>query len=38
MGGETGKQAGTSWLYGYDAWNVPLTPTVYEPLPAQKAA
>ncbi len=33
-----GKEPGTSWLYGYDAWNVPLTPTVYEPLPAQKAA
>ena len=28
-GGETGKEADTSWLYGYDAWNVALTPTVY---------
>ena len=37
-GGETGKEVDTSWLYGYDAWNVPLTPTVYDPLSAQKAA
>ena len=37
-GGETGKEADTSWLYGYDAWNVPLTPAVYEPLPAIKTA
>ena len=37
-GGERGKEADTSWLYGYDAWNVPLTPTVYDPLPAQQAA
>jgi hypothetical protein len=23
-----GGDEDTSWLYGYDAWNVPLTPTV----------
>ena len=22
-----GGNEDTSWLYGYDAWNVPLTPT-----------
>jgi hypothetical protein len=22
-----GGDGDTSWLYGYDAWNVPLTPT-----------
>jgi salicylate hydroxylase/6-hydroxynicotinate 3-monooxygenase len=24
----------TSWLYGYDAWNTPLTPPVYAPMAA----
>jgi salicylate hydroxylase/6-hydroxynicotinate 3-monooxygenase len=24
----------TSWLYGYDAWNTPLAPTVYDAVAA----
>ena len=30
-GGDGNKEPDTSWLYGYDAWNAPLTPTVYAP-------
>ena len=29
-----GGNEDTSWLYGYDVWNTPLTPTVYPPASA----
>ena len=29
-----GGDGDTSWLYGYDAWNTPLTPTVYDTVAA----
>jgi salicylate hydroxylase/6-hydroxynicotinate 3-monooxygenase len=29
-----GGDGDTSWLYGYDAWNTPLTPTVYDAVAA----
>jgi len=29
-----GGNEDTSWLYGYDVWNTPLTPTVYPPAAA----